>query len=251
MRSSSIGLLAAATALSALLGSSAAASADPTVGIPPTGSVSPVTINTCGPILNNSPGTQVAGIQLAQGSSGIRIEFVNESTKTADLVNFAIDSNGQQFVIRDVGTFSPGISIKHEFKNGYGQAFVLPAFIAPHVKCSVSSVKFTDGTLWEPGQATASAHAPPPPAARAAISADPPSVQINRTADSELFFVKSSERITAFKETDNCTGIASVYVAATGQSSATYTVKPLATGQCTATITDEAGNTLAVPVAVR
>ena len=251
MRSSSICLVAPVAALTALLGSSAAASADPTVGIPPTGSVSPVTINTCGPILNNSPGTQVAGIQLAQGSSGIRIEFVNESTKTADLVNFAIDSNGQQFVIRDVGTFSPGISIKHEFKNGYGQAFVLPAFIAPHVKCSVSSVKFTDGTLWEPGQATASAPAQLPPAARAAISADPPSVQINRTADSELFFVKSSERITAFKETDNCTGIASVYVAATGQSSATYTVKPLATGQCTATITDEAGNTLAVPVAVR
>jgi len=73
---------------------------------------------------------------------------VNESNKTANLVNFDVDSNRDHFVIRDIGMFSPG-------------------------------------------------------------------------------------------------------VAATGKSTATYSVKPLAAGTSTATITDEAGKTLAVPIAVR
>jgi hypothetical protein len=222
--------------------------ADPTVGVAAAGPASPVTINSCGPKLSGGSQTQVAGIPLAQSSAGIRIEFTNESTKIADLVNFSVDSAGQQFIIRDVGTFSPGISIKHEYRNGAGQSFVLPAFIAPNVTCKVASVKFTDGTVWPP---SAQAPAAKAPAAHAVLTADPTRLDIDRATDSELLFVRSTERVSGFRETDTCSGVASVFVSATGQSSATYSVKPLGPGSCTATITDEAGNTIAIPIAVR
>ncbi|MBC5802546.1 MAG: hypothetical protein GIX03_05990 [Candidatus Eremiobacteraeota bacterium] len=81
------------------------------------------------------------------------------------LVNFAVDSNGDHFVIGDVGTFSPGVSIKHEYRNGSGQAFVLPQFIAPRVTCCVVSVTFTDGTVWQRGQQTSTAPNAPSPGA--------------------------------------------------------------------------------------
>jgi len=218
---------------------------------PPSGA--PVTINSCAPMIDQSQGPSVAGLTLASPSSGIQIEFVNDSTKTADLVNFSVTSNGSQFIIRDVGTFSSGVSINHKYRNGAGQSFVLPAFIAPHIQCAVASVRFTDGSVWRKGDAAAAGVTESQPEAipGAPISANPSSLNIDRATDSELFLVTGSGRVTAFKETDNCANIASVFVAATGQSSATYTVKPLASGSCTATIADEAGNTLAVPITIR
>ncbi|MDQ2908074.1 MAG: hypothetical protein M3R44_01830 [Candidatus Eremiobacteraeota bacterium] len=206
------------------------------------------------PEVSNTPTQSIAGIPIASSSSGIAIEFTNESQKTADLVNFAVDSNGENFVIRDVGTFSPGVSIKHEYRNGSGQAFVLPAFIAPHVNCRVASVKFTDGTVWrhDQGSSPAEQTTPNPSNAVAApLSANPSQLNLERTTDAELFMVSSVHRVAAYKETDDCAGVATVFVAATGISSATYSVKPLGAGQCTARIVDEAGHTLAVPVTVR
>lgn len=230
---------------------------DPATGAPiapPIGGASPITINSCGPIVEKNSGTSIAGINVAATSSGMHIQFTNESSRTADLVNFAVNSNGTQFVIRDVGTFSPGVSIDHKYRNGSGQPFVLPAFIPPDTKCSVSSVRFTDGSLWRMGEGSTSASNPasPPNAARPAkLSANPPRVQIDRLTDSELFMVSSSERVSAFKEVDDCSKVAEVFVAATGQSTASYSVRPVASGSCTARITDEAGNTLSVPIVVK
>src|SRR6516164_7436844 len=66
------------------------------------GSVSPVTINSCGPLINKNQTQNVLGLQIPVSTSeGIAIEFVNESKKTATLVNFAVDSAGENFVIRD------------------------------------------------------------------------------------------------------------------------------------------------------
>lgn len=211
---------------------------------------SPVTINSCGPELasNSTNGPSVAGIPLSTTSSGIRIEFVNESTKTADLVNFDVNSNGTHFVIRDVGTFSPGVSITHRYRSGSGQSFVLPSFIAPRIKCRVASVRFADGSSWTRGQAAAGTSQPP--STNAALSANPAQLNLARTTESNLFMVSSSERITAFKETDSCSGIASVFVAATGESSITYSVKPLSPGSCSARIRDATGNVLSVPITI-
>ena len=123
----------------------------------------------------NSPAPSIAGIPLTSTSSGIQIEFTNESQTTADLVNFGVDSSGQHFVIRDVGTFSPCVSIKHKYRNGEGQAFVLPGLIAPRVNCSVVSVRFVDGTVWRKGR-------PVTHASNAKLSATPPELTIDRGA---------------------------------------------------------------------
>lgn len=210
----------------------------------------PVTINSCGPDLNSNPtnGPSVAGIPLSTTSSGIKIEFVNESAKAADLVNFDVNSNGTHFVIRDVGKFSPGISIKHRYRNGSGQAFVLPAFIAPNIKCRVASVRFADGTSWTRGQSATGVAQPASP--DASLSATPAQLNLARTTESELFLVSSAQRVTAFKETDDCSGVANVFVAATGESSVTYSVKPVGPGKCTARVRDETGNTLTVPITI-
>lgn len=212
---------------------------------------SPVTINSCGPKLDSDSNQNASGVTLSSKSEGIRIEFTNESSKTANLVNFAVDSNGEQFVIRDVGMFSPGVSIKHNYRNGEGQSFVLPQFIAPNIKCRVSSVRFTDGSVWERGVSRQPASGAPMNAARSGpLSASPARLKLATTTESQLFLVSSTDRVSAFKETDNCKGIAMVFVAATGESSATYSVKPNGAGSCTATITDENGNSIAVPIVV-
>lgn len=217
----------------------------------------PVTINNCAPVITASaapsPPPVLAGLPLTSTSSGIAITFVNGASKTANLVNFAVDSNGRRFIVRDVGTFSPGISIVHTYRNGAGQAFILPEFIAPNIRCHVASVRFEDGTVWRPGQSV-QAPMPGPPAQAltgSALTAFPAQLVLERVTESELFIVSSRRRVAAFKETDDCAGIAAVFVAATGESSATYSVKPTATGSCSAKIADEAGDTIDYPIVVQ
>ena len=225
----------------------------------PGGNAPPVTINSCGPILNkNTQQTQhIAGLPIpipASTSSGIAIEFVNESAQTAKLVNFSVKSGGDRFVIRDVGTFSPGVSIKHEYRNGAGQAFILPAFIAPKVSCHVASVEFANGSVWRKGQAGNAAMVPAggsPAVSSGALTVTPASVTIDSVADSRLFMVTSTAKVSTFKEIDNCAKVATVLVAATGDEAATYSVKPIAVGSCTAHVIDDDGNTVAVPIVVQ
>jgi len=243
--------MAVALGCSCLAASQVAAGAQP--AMTPAADASPVTIDSCGPIVDRSLQPTILG-DLASQSHGIQIEFVNDSSKTADLVNFAVDSKGERFIIRDVGTFSPGVSIDHQYRNGSGQAFVLPAFIAPTITCHVASVKFTDGSAWRRGLGavpSGQAISGGVPSGSVKLSANPPGLDIDRATESELFMVSSSERVTAFRETDNCATVAGVFVVATGQSSATYSVKPLGAGSCTAHVADEAGNKLAVPIVVR
>src|SRR5690349_19526681 len=95
------------TMLAAALTAVVLAAASP-LGVSAQTASPPVAINSCGPILESNANTQTLfGIPVTSTSDGIRIQFTNESSKTANLINFAVDSNGDSFVIRDVGTFSP------------------------------------------------------------------------------------------------------------------------------------------------
>jgi hypothetical protein len=210
----------------------------------------PIAINSCAPMLQNSNGQSVMGIQLTQSSSGIKIQFTNESGKTANLVNFGVDSNGTSFIIRDVGTFSPGVEITHRYTNGAGQSFVLPAFIAPQLKCTVDSVRFTDGTLWRAGQAAVETPEPAP-SADGLLTAAPSRLDVPMRDGLQYFMVSTGEKVAGFSERDACQGIAAVTLVAAGAASATYSIKPLARGSCTATIRDQDGHSLAVPITVR
>ena len=200
------------------------------------GNPAPVTINSCGPIIDKNQTQNYFGVNVPVSTSGgIAIEFVNESKQTATLVNFAVDSGGETFVIRDVGKFSPGVSIKHQYRNGQGQSFVLPAFIAPNVKCHVASVEFADGTVWRKGQAASNTQPVVPAQAQssAALTVTPTTVNIEKVTNSALFLVTSSSKVAAFKESDDCASVAKVFVAAMADSSATYSVRPIAAGTCT------------------
>jgi hypothetical protein len=69
----------------------------------------------------------------------LRIEFTNESSKTADLIEFRVLGNNGS-IQRDVGTFESGVEVTHEFTpTGSG---------APRA-CVAQSVHFTDGTVWQ------------------------------------------------------------------------------------------------------
>ena len=57
--------------------------------------------------------------------------------------------------------------------------------------------------------------------------------------------------VAGFREHDTCSGIATIYTASTGDTSATYAVRPLAPGTCTATVRDEGGASTTVPIVVR
>lgn len=212
----------------------------------------PVQINSCGPMIGS--GTQsLFGIPVASTSNGIQIQFTNESPKTADLINFAVDSNGRTFVIRDVGTFSPGIEITHKYRNGAGQAFLLPSFVSPKIKCKVDSVRFADGTVWRHGDKlkhqAAGASAPQGPETLSVAPSGPVNLVIN--GEARLFLVQSTGSVAAFSERDACTGIAKVTLAAAGENSATYSVAPVGRGSCTANINEESGATISVPINVQ
>jgi hypothetical protein len=211
----------------------------------------PIAINSCTPMLQNGSTQSVLGIPLAQSSSGIKIQFTNESSKTANLVNFGVTSNGTSFVIRDVGTFSPNIEITHRYTNGAGQSFVLPAIIAPQVTCVVDSVRFTDGTVWRPGDAMAAQTPEPVAAPGNLLRATPSRADVPLRGGLQYFMVSTGEKLAGFSEGDACQGIATISLIAAGESSATYSVKPIASGSCTATIRDQDGHTLAVPINVR
>lgn len=211
------------------------------------GNSSPVAVNACGPVLTNGNTQSLFGVPVASTSSGIKIQFTNESSKTAKLINFAVDSNGTQFVIRDVGTFSPGVEITHRYTNGFGQAFVLPQFVAPKISCKVQSVAFTDGSVWRRGQTQASV---PSGAQSNPLSVTPQSIDLDTNAESHLFMVLSSAKIAAFSERDTCQGIATVALAASGEAAATFTVKPVSSGTCSAVVHDESGNSVMIPIAV-
>lgn len=245
--------------LSAILRAAAVAVAGAFVGLASAStaradSAPPVTINSCGPIIDKNQQQTYFGVSVpVSTSSGIAIEFVNESKQPATLVNFAVDSSGDHFVIRDVGKFSPGVSIKHQYRNGQGQSFVLPAFISPKITCHVASVEFADGTVWRKGQSSTGTTQPVSTTAQSSstLTASPARLNIEGVTNAALFLVSSPERVASFKETDNCANVASIFVAATADASATYSVKPIAAGSCTASVKDESGNTVTVPIVVR
>jgi hypothetical protein len=221
------------------------------------GVADPISINTCAAQLRPNPAPSSVptfmGIPIGpvtSTSSGMHIVFVNDSQKVAKLVNFAVDANGNQFVVRDVGVFSPGVEIDHQYSNGAGMDFVLPTFIAPNVKCRVASVEFNDGTMWRPGQPPNTIpHALASPG-QAGLSIAPAQLTLNSRSESALFMAQAPTRLADLKETDNCTGIASVLVGAVADRAASYYVRPLAPGSCAAHVIDEDGNTASIPIIV-
>jgi PDZ domain len=110
-----------------------------TGNLPPTGS--PVQIEDC------SSGTS-GGALVSVSDRSFKVVFTNEGKVTADLVQFQIDYGDQRLAIRDVGTFTPGITITHQFKGRGNNVYSSPLLAPATFVCTVSAAHFTDGTLW-------------------------------------------------------------------------------------------------------
>lgn len=204
----------------------------------------PVALNSCNLAYESST-------NIASQISGLDVQFTNESSKTATIVNIRTQILGQTSVIRDVGTFSPGIEIHHRYKTG-GQ-FALPAVLQsfmgnPSVTCAVDSVSFEDGSTWR-GTAnstqTSSTNANNP----YAITLQPTSLLLDGVgAGSSRLLLASGGG--ALGVNSDCGSIAKVDILATTRHDVALRVMPKATGACTITLRDNNGNFATVPVTI-
>lgn len=79
-------------------------------------------------------------------TTAVTIHFTNEARTTATMVRFAVRSpNGIIVYLRDVGSFSPGVSITHTFTGIVApQSF----FSSQNLACSAHDIIFTNNTVW-------------------------------------------------------------------------------------------------------
>lgn len=79
-----------------------------------------------------------------QRTGGITIEFINNAAKPVKEVDFGVLYRAQPVLVKDIGTFSQGVVIKHSFDNVlYGYTYFGPT---PEI-CRVQKVVFEDGTV--------------------------------------------------------------------------------------------------------
>jgi hypothetical protein len=68
----------------------------------------------------------------------LRISFVNRANLPATDVAFLVQDGGRRAIVHDVGTFSPGISIMHQFVNWN---------FSSSASVTVSSIRYADGSV--------------------------------------------------------------------------------------------------------
>lgn len=222
-----------------------AAIADPVLGVP----VTPTT-NQGPPIVINECRLMTSGNQLVTTSSGIQIQFTNETTKTAQLINFQVNDVYQNAVIRDVGTFSPGITVIHKYKIGAGETHS-PLFDAPNLRCSVSSIKFDDGSVWHSDQPPLSVSSPSPVSINGGFLVYPNRLFFNSTdPQHDLFFIAQGNVAGSIAQSNSCGKIAQVSGIAYSTYASVFRVKPAQQGSCTITLRDKTNRTVVLNVLI-
>jgi len=137
------------------------------MGSAPVGAHSPIMVNKCDPMLKTTtypvgyvPGyypyggpyfwNDIYGYRYTQArlsrDAFLAVDYVNRSSVPISSIEFGLVANGRLVAeVRDVGTFSPGAEIKHEFglsPNVFPLQTGLP-------KCVPLRVVFQDGTHWK------------------------------------------------------------------------------------------------------
>jgi hypothetical protein len=223
----------------------APAVADPVMG-PANAFASPVSVNSCN--LEYTSDTNV-GSRI----SGVTIQFTNESAKVSDLINFRVLINGQRSLIRDVGTFTPGIEIVHKFRAGSDQ-WSLPILLQqfsgrPPVTCHIDSIHFADGTTWQP--ATEMPGATSANGSSGVLVALPARVAFAGAKDASRLVLVNSASAATLAVRGNCTGIATIALVAHSSFEAVYRIAPRGSGYCAATVVDAIGNAAMIPIVVK
>ncbi len=82
----------------------------------------------------------------AQGNPTLGIDYMNETTVTMKDIEFGLIAHGNLVAeVRDVGTFSPGAEIKHEF----GISRNIFPLGTSMTECVPLRITFEDGTKWK------------------------------------------------------------------------------------------------------
>lgn len=126
-------------------------------------SVSPVAVQACAvePVSSNYlGGGGDSGTFLPEtlvNGENLYIKFLNSTNKQISKVNFAVtDGSNQAVSVADLGKFSPGVTITHLLKYMPDATIVQPYDSpADYPSCTVSSVLFSDGSMWSAPVATA------------------------------------------------------------------------------------------------
>ena len=138
-----------------------------TMSVAPVAARSPIKVNKCDPMLKMTTypvgyvpayypyggpyfWTDIYGYRYTQAplsrNAFLAIDYVNRSAVPIRSIEFGLVANGRLVAeVRDVGTFSPGAEIKHEFglnPNVFPIQTGLP-------KCVPLHVLFQDGTRWK------------------------------------------------------------------------------------------------------
>ena len=209
-------------------------------------SASPVEIDECKLLYS---GNDVAGV-----SSGVYIKFTNDAKVAADLVTFKLSAAGENAMVRDVGTFTPGVEITHHYKEGSGHAMFSPLLDHVHLDCAVASVHFKDGSSWQPALAPTPAPSPAPSAraVQSAIDLAPASLAFSGVGTNYDRYVSIYDRagLGAVRQLGTCAGVVSVRTVEMTRRSAALRVSPIGAGRCSLTISDAANNAIDIPVSV-
>ncbi len=205
----------------------------------------PVQLNMCSLLYDNTS-------SLAAQVSGLAAKFTNNSSKVARVVNIRADINGTSQIIRDEGTFSPGIEIDHRYRVARGQ-FALPMILnslfgKPSVRCDVDSVEFTDGTRWPQAGNATSAQATQP-SNPSAISVTPATLELRLSApgNSQLVLARGGGSLAL---NSDCGKVADVQILATTGNELSLKIAAKAPGSCTITVRDINDNIATLPVTI-
>ena len=138
---------ATATVAAILAASFSVADAQTSLGVPNTGNAppsgSPVQIEDC-------VASGIGGALLAKSNRRFKVVFTNEGKVSADLIRFRIDFGEESLAIRDAGTFAPGVTVTHVFRNRGGNVYSSPLFAPAPLRCTIDAVHFRDGSEWTP-----------------------------------------------------------------------------------------------------
>lgn len=90
------------------------------------------------------------GLLISRSNGSFKIVFTNEGAVVADLVRFRIDFGSERIFIRDVGKYSPGVTITHIYKRRGGNVVSSPLLKPAALSCSLIAAHFVDGSEWTP-----------------------------------------------------------------------------------------------------
>jgi hypothetical protein len=94
------------------------------------------------PIAISNVNVQPDGESDGVGPGFVSLQFQNTNTVAATEVVFELDVNGAKVSrFNDIGSFAPGVTIKHAFLNTSADG---------NAQLSVVKVKFADGSVWTP-----------------------------------------------------------------------------------------------------